>query len=610
MPGGVAVTAVEAEPLPRSGGVADRRRPCVACGRSYGRLRVPAGGGDESEAGLWGCAELIVCDQCWHLAGGATGVRTRLDVVDGAVEPLLVLPPDVEAVLAGAADHDLLHPLDRLLTDSGVRWAVLRHIAVPARMTLAGWVLRSTPPDRTRPAESARLWLDEVEDRVRAQSGTGGFVHTARKNRWWRVAHQLACAAARERRPLTWMAQEDVADAVGCSTRTVRRVVRWLHAEGLLWEVAPGCRLPQQHVPDGERPQEAVDRRRRMAAAVAAEQAAIRRAHAEPDSVRTGLQGAAAAAHAQHHPPGTEPADEAPIDVFALEELVDNLLPPALVHLAPVYELRLPEIPAELAPTTAAVDQPETASTSENTDPDGPAHSFVRPPQVLNQDHISSSSLQPVDTQRRAPRGLDPKDSDGADRGAAVGTLNPRPERVGGAPAHPAEGDPQPSPQSQAVRAAQWLLRSRLDPRLCGGVSVWWLTNRIRETQLLDRHGWTWEDLADQLRGEPAYSHLPRDIPNPRGFLKARLAAASPALPPSRLRLVLHLERNGDLFRHRRETEQDDARAAAAATLHAVAAARQAAIDACTLCDEHGWLDLGPQLPDARCTHDSSTSGW
>ena len=230
------VTALEAGPS----AVAAERGECVACGRGYGRLRVPAGHGGEpanAEVGLWGCGELVVCDQCWHLAGGTAGVAARLDAAGDALEPVLVLAPEIEALLAEAADFDLLHPLDRLLVDSGVRWAVLRHIAVPARMTLAGWVMRSVAPDGSRSADSARLWLDEVEARIRGQGSGAGFVYTARKRRWWRIAHQLACAAAWERRPLTWMAQEDLAAAVGCSTRTVRRVVAWLRAEGLLWKV-------------------------------------------------------------------------------------------------------------------------------------------------------------------------------------------------------------------------------------------------------------------------------------------------------------------------------------------------------------------------------------
>jgi hypothetical protein len=91
-------------------------------------------------AALWDCAELVVCDQCWHLAGGTAAIASRL-VDDGEAadpEPALLFDPVVEAVLASAAEYDELHPIDRLLVESGVRWEVLRHIAVPARMQLAG----------------------------------------------------------------------------------------------------------------------------------------------------------------------------------------------------------------------------------------------------------------------------------------------------------------------------------------------------------------------------------------------------------------------------------------------------------------------------------------
>jgi len=600
------VTALEAGPS----AVAAERGECVACGRGYGRLRVPAGHGGEpanAEVGLWGCGELVVCDQCWHLAGGTAGVAARLDAAGDALEPVLVLAPEIEALLAEAADFDLLHPLDRLLVDSGVRWAVLRHIAVPARMTLAGWVMRSVAPDGSRSADSARLWLDEVEARIRGQSSGAGFVYTARKRRWWRIAHQLACAAAWERRPLTWMAQEDLAAAVGCSTRTVRRVVAWLRAEGLLWEVVPGCRLPQQHVPDDENPHETAQRRQRMSAAISAEQAAIARAHAELNAVRGGHHGAedaeiaiqvAAQPILGQDDPVTDPTGDP-----ALDTLVAELLEPVLVNLAPVYELRLPVAVPELAHSPTNNDQ-EEALTCINADLPPIDTEFGHPPQVCNQDQMKSRSVQPVDNKRRAPRGPDEQEFDEVDRCLpGAGTADSGADPVSATPTSAPAGDRLPARQSEAVRAAQWLLRSRLDPDVCDGVSVRWLAAQIRGAHLLDRHDWTWEDLADLLHGAPEHLHLPRWIRNPRGWIRARITAATPTLPPRNLRIVLDIERGSDLLRQRRQAEQHEA-------ARAEIASRRAAIGACRFCDDLGWFDLGPDAPTARCNHNPDTSGW
>jgi hypothetical protein len=153
------------------------------------------------------------------------------------------------------------------------------------------------------------------------------------------------------------------------------------------------------------------------------------------------------------------------------------------------------------------------------------------------------------------------------------------------------------------VRAAAWLLRSRLDAQLCEGVSLRWLAAQIRGAHLLDRHGWSWQDLADLLHGVPEHPHLPRHVRNPRGWIRARFTAATPTLPPSSLREVLDIERRSGFFRQRR----DDAPAAA---MRAAAAARRAAIDACPLCDELGWLHVPDGVPVPRCTHDPTSGGW
>jgi hypothetical protein len=603
----------------------------VACCRPYGRRRAPRIPADVTEGALIDCADLVVCDQCWHVAGGTAAITTRL--AGAAMEPALVFDPAVDALLSAAAEYDQLHPIDRLLVESGVRWQVLRHIAVPARMQLAGQVLRRPAPDATRSADSARVWLDVVEDRIRAQTiapssaagagssaGAGaGFVYNAKRRRWWRIANLLACAADRDTRPLTWVTQEEIAAVVGCSTRTVRRAVAWLRAEGLLWEVVPGCRLPQQHVPDAETHTEATARRARLAAAVAAEDAAIARARAqsvlaraELDAVDDGHTGTDAAAAAQLVLPADVIAALAPDatpDGVVVD--VDN----ALVNLSPVYELRIPteqpssdlqHRPAPLPGQQPAAPAPEdfissSPLTSRNTGRSDPGDEIVRPPQVSNEDQMKSRLKQDVD-KRRAPRSPYEESSAGSGGSAEVGGGADAAESTPDGPAAPPEGQRQRHRQSRAVRTAQRLLRSRLDVRVCENVSVHWLAGQLRTSGLLDAD-WTEQDLVDLIHGTPQYTHLPRHIHSARAWIRTRLHAATPTLPPSRLRTVQAIERSSPWFQNRH-------RAAAAAAQQAEITARRAAIDTCPLCNELGWLELGRDTPTARCTHDPATGGW
>lgn len=586
---------------------------CVACGRPYGRRRAPRTDPDSAQTALLDCTELVVCDQCWHLAGNTSGVTARLTHHPAA--PALVFDPAVEALLLAAHDYDLLHPLDRFIVESGVRWAVLRHIAVPARMQLAAWIAQRCPPEATRPADSPSAWLDAVEHRIRAQTrpdhtraaaGTGPaaanpsgtqFVYNAKRRRWWRICHILRCCADRDTRPLTWVTQEEIAAAIGCSTRTVRRCVAWLRAEGLLWEIVPGCRLPQQSAPDGETPTESAQRQQRMAAAIAAEEAAMARARAELTAVRDG--------HRAPDGPTPYPPHHAPA---ALTSAAATTTPdggpeiePTLVNLAPVYELRVPlparETPAQ-EPTPSPTAGPAAALSSTNTDPTLSDHENVRPPQVSNQDHSSSNSVQPVDN-RRASRS--PDENEGCGLGSPARRSASDPTDTADRP--PSAAGDRSSPQSEAVRAAQWLLRSRLDPRICEQVSIRWLAAQIRGAHFLDRHGWTWNDLADQLHGYPEHTHLPYHIRDCRAWIRARIRRATPALPPTKLRIVLDIERGSDLLRRRRRDAREAER-------RADITSRRTAIDACPLCDEVGWIHVDPSIPTARCNHDPDSGGW
>ncbi|WP_410570530.1 hypothetical protein [Amycolatopsis sp. cmx-4-61] len=643
-----------------------QRPDCLACCRPFGRLRAPLVPGD----GLLDCVELIVCDQCWHLAGGTAAIHTRAAAnADGQLKPILVFDPAIEAVLAAADEYDQLHPIDRLLVESGVRWATLRHIAVPARMRLAAEILRRAAPEYTRVADSADVWLGAVEDRIRQQSGSGQeFRYNAKRRRWWRICNVLRCCSDQGRRPLTWVTQSEIAATVGCSDRTVRRCVAWLQREALLWEILPGCQLPRKEAPDGESAAERAERERREAEAIAAEDAAIARARAELDAVRAGLRGRRAVAAARQ-----TLELELSVDVEC-EVQVDE---PALVQLAPVYELRVPLAAQELEEADALVDAcvsagdqllhehaderihpanlfiygavtavyasgahtvhapmdlvewaPTTKSICSDCGPvagylrynplgaDLHKHQNVHPPQVCNQDQVKSSSVQPVDNRPASP-GRDKKGSSSIKKG---------PESAAGGRTRHSGGDRKRANQSEAVRAADWLLRSRLHPDLCVAVSCRWLTNVIQASGLLSAWNTTfgdaqadlldaewshevptaWNEIADLIHGVPDYPHLPRFIRNAPGWIKARFARADPHIPPSKAKIIRRIESTSPTLQQRRQATIEASR-------QAEISARRAAIEDCQLCDEYGFFAVDPADPNAplaKCNHDPGTSGW
>ncbi|MBO0877488.1 MAG: hypothetical protein J2P19_29265, partial [Pseudonocardia sp.] len=76
-----------------------------------------------------------------------------------------------------------------------------------------------------------------------------------------------------------------------------------------------------------------------------------------------------------------------------------------------------------------------------------------------------------------------------------------------------------------------------------------------------------------------------------------------PTLPPSKLRIIQYIERASPTFQQHRQAKTEQAR-------RAEITARRAAIEACELCDELGWLHVPAGEPTARCTHNRSTSGW
>lgn len=597
------MTGAIADPQTALANRADRQ-PCMACCRPFARPR-PAP--RDTTLPLIERAPLLVCDQCWHLAGGQRVVERRLAARSG--EHTLQFEPQVQALLDDVTGYDQLHPIDRVLVESGVRWSKVRRIVIPARIQLAGDVLRRRPPPDTAAAATPTTWLDAVTERILAQSTStaagGRFVYRSKRRRWWQICKVFGAAADRERRPLTWITQAEVAAATGCSTRTVRRVVTWLKDEGLLWEVVPGCQLPQQAIPDQETPEEAADRGLREIEAALARQARRTRARAELDAVRAGHRGAAAATAAQIAlglDIATEPENEA--DVPNHGSAGDR----PLVTICPVYELRVPVTAQPSPPPVLA------GSTSHEPARSSACPEFGHPPSVVNKDHYSSSS-EPVEKNRRAPRGPEqtgPRqwfvDAAGS---SGIGCQSPgQSDATDGddneactAARRAGVVDKPRRRKSQAELAAEWLLTRRLDPRVSTDVPVWWLAARLREKRLLDRYHWTWDDLADLLHGVPDFPHLPRSIRNPRGWIRARLATATATLPPSKL----DDSSWATFLRERHPQPPDPGENATAETVAAAeriwAITRKTVSDNCRFCHGEGYRSFGPGLPYVVCMH-------
>jgi hypothetical protein len=539
-----------------------------------------------------------------------------------------------EALLGGQALDDERHPIDQYLVECGVRWCVLRYVAPPARVDLALQISARTAPDHTRSAISAQVWVDAVDERIRRSRD---FRYESKRRRWLQIAQRYADASDRDRRPLTWLAQDDIAAAVGCSTKTVQRCEQWLQGQGLLFELVPGTRLPMMDQPEDENPVERESRIRaqlhKLAEAVAAEEAARQRARAELAAVRAGHNGREAAGIAAHDSPAT-----APIPTQTSENADDQEIP--LINICPVYELRVPMTPAERAEHAAVADaftvrrsagrvlldhhrqhavhprnahvyadlvavfedgsiKRATSKAAAEAVTCGYVIGLLRstenvcPPDLPIEDQIVSSSPDAVD-KRRAPRGLDQR-----------GSREKRSDSPAERRTRPSEGRSVAKRRSRAEWAARRLLRSTLDPRLCEDVSESWLAARLRSSGLLN-HGWTDQDLADHLHGYPQWPHLPHRISNCRAWISARLSKAEPHLPPHKLQLIDEVEKSSPWFQRRNRQEVDQRELARQAEI----AQRRRAIDACGLCDELGWIEVPNGTPTVRCNHDSSTGGW
>lgn len=629
------------------------RPECVACLRPFGRTRAVA-------HQLLG--NTPVCDHCWHLAGGAQAILDRAHLfAEGTDTLILAFDERADAMIAAANPVDLLHPADRVVVDNGVRWSVLRTIIPRDRLRLTSWIAdrtASVPTGTTRP-DGPEAWLVLVTLAIAADTEEFKQPRGTKRRRWWRIARVFALCADRDGRPLTWAAHDVVAEAVGCSTKTVQRCLRWLESAGLLHEVVPGCVLRRCQVPEGETAQQRNARQEREALAEAAAvidaEARRVRTEAELTAVRAGHGGLAALAAAddlladQPGLPGNllddDGQDHRPLD---RQVPLWDKNPEEWVRITPVYELRRPLTPLEreeadrIAATVITPPTPGQVLAEQHRDAwvhPANAHvhsdlvlithdgttvrldnsdmeawltavdavtcgnaaklvrttSFVHPPKVTSLREIKSLTQNGLWISGRASRDASKKSPISVQDHEVISVNT---EVIGGIAKQLAK----PAPEARQV--ARWLLESSLDPILCDGVTEDYLTALIAGSGLL-RHEWTWDDIRDEIHGLPEHPHLPRHIRTPRAFITDRLRSAAdyPHLPPSIRRQILEIERGSRWFAENATNTRDAAR-------EAERAARRKEIDNCPLCDQSGWLDLPSHVPTARCTHDPDTQGW
>ncbi|MEU3625665.1 hypothetical protein BS329_38830 [Amycolatopsis coloradensis] len=520
-------------------------------------------------------------------------------------------PPHGTDELADAADPHDQHGnvfadekglVDRTLMTLGVRWTKLRWMPRSIRMRLFREIVgrRDTMPSGARTCwEGATVWLDEVHALIDAQPW-----QQRRRDTWTAVAQLLAESTRDGMRPLTEISHEAIATALDVSDRYVHTITRWLIERRLLGQLLSGTRFPRMDIPQDET---RAEHRARLAREKAAEQArrrqrehAFAQARAELDAVRDGLP--------------VPPSELDPYREFRAAQQ-GNAEPPTLINLASVYELRLPDdTPPPPEPTNVIslsdARQRRLASGTSTVDPHGDSHTAVTSgnpvgpksssPTPLGEDlGVTPDRQCNVDKKGRASRGSDKKGS----------------TRFSGS-------HREVTRLSVAQRTAQALLRgpvagwweqdTSLPDKLTQGVTAAWLA---REVDPLVSAGWDPLELAWHIttKGGQWY-YLPTHIPNPPGWIRASLRAAIPAVRPSAKWAADEAAREGAELAEEREDEVS--RHAWLRSLRETAQqrrhgrARRAAIDACDLCDEGGWLPEEDEIGVVRCNHDPETGGW
>lgn len=512
--------------------------------------------------------------------------------------------PTIGDYAGGHVFADEKGKLDGLLMRSGVRWVKLRWMHRAVRVRLFREVLASRMPENTRACwEGGAVWLDEARDRIDAQQW-----QQRRKDTWFSVGVLLAESVRPGMRPLTEISHEAIARAINKSDRYVTDIMRWYCDQGLLGKLLGGTRFPRMEIPEDETPQERADRLARAEAAETARQEQRRHARAQ---VQAQLD---AAREGRPAPPTElEPYRGFRAAQHGEDEAAD------MEKLASVYELRLPIPPAPppASPpagsgTVVSLDEERRRRRSGPVDgcpqchPDNPSNVGLTssdpqnfyPNAPLKINYVSPEHRGPVEN-RRASRASHHKKS-------------PR----GGS-------KQQVTRWSVAQRAAEALLVGPVDgwcdedvtlpDKLRGGVARSWLAAQV---QPLTSCGWTPLELAWHLiTGGGKYHTLPERIPNPRGWIRASLRAAIPQVRPAVKWAADELERQGqavaaamaeqiarnEAARRRELVERERGRGRAL----------RAAIEACELCDEFGWLPVADDSVQAvRCSHDPDTDGW
>ncbi|PXY51684.1 hypothetical protein CIT14_22120, partial [Virgibacillus profundi] len=131
---------------------------CVHCER-------PAAGGRVRPMAVAGYDRPVVCDLCWSAVGGPAAVAALVDDASGIPRGQLAPDAAIVELYASATPVDELHPIDRLLVESGIALERVRQIAPAGRVSLAGEILARRPPEHTRAARSPQEWLEVAEHR-------------------------------------------------------------------------------------------------------------------------------------------------------------------------------------------------------------------------------------------------------------------------------------------------------------------------------------------------------------------------------------------------------------------------------------------------------------
>ncbi|MDF2968388.1 MAG: hypothetical protein K0Q93_2166 [Nocardioidaceae bacterium] len=546
---------------------------CVDCGKPGRPRRAPRGG-----------ESLTVCD-----------VHAQLLDLDAATDDYVPVHEDANPV----ADYrdlaevflDELGLWDRLLTASGIRWHLLRHIPRTVRQELYQETIRREyhAMPGTRPAsEGGTVWQDHVDRLIDAEHWQ------ARKaEKWRRFARMIADSVDPVGPPITreGVTMPELCAALGCSERYVQQIQKWFRDRGLLLVLVRGTRAPRMEAPEDERPEEAAAREAREEARAAANRQRIAEARAHVQ--------AEIAAHAAGRPAPPPPDSFAPFREMQ-QQLAEE--PPApLINIAQVYQLRLPVAPdARDAPresylaTLAAKRRQRRAQAQADalealaleTSRRGWNREYAEVPNSKEKSSVPPC-LEDRESLQAGGAGVE-------ERPASRGSYDEG--------SCPSGGSNQPRRREpRHVRAARRLLgrlqsaqgtpvKPLLPDHLCREVTLSALAGWIRQHVVA---GWSDDELVLAIAHDGGRWHRAPDVVrNAPGFVRTALTRW-PADGTRPTIVDFELRRRVDELDH----ENDQERVARAAR------GRRIAIDACSRCDEEGWELLDGGGPEVRCDH-------